>query len=53
MPAPSSKDRKAAIDRTPITITKVGYVNKRRPGHSGDNRKKPLTRSTDKSLRRK
>lgn len=40
MPAPSSKERKAAIDRTPTEIKRTGYINKRRPGHSGDNRKK-------------
>ena len=32
MPAPSSKARKDAVSRTPVTIKRVGIVNKRRGG---------------------
>lgn len=53
MPAPSSKERKVAIGRTPIEIKRIGFINKRRPGHSGDNRKgAEMFNKPDMELRR-
>ena len=50
MPAPSSKERKAAVSRTNITINRIGFVGKRRPRR---NDKKPsLFSKPDTALRR-
>ena len=52
MPAPSAKARKAAVSRTPVTVAKVGFVHKRRPGVNRGKDNTNVFRQQDSSLRR-